>query len=213
VAPLRALKPTRDTVDVIPYAPIGEVHADTLEPVPVREWGTLLQGLDDDIIAGILDAFGAGTGPGLVEIRLLGGAIAREPALPSAMGHRQAAFSVLCAMFALPGESDRITATLGGLEGALARHDMHAAFPNFLSSGNADPDHVRRAYEPNDYAMLAAIKHAWDPEKPVPAQPQYPARPSGVRKDHIQDPANRQGARRAGMVQQVSPRCSKKGRR
>jgi hypothetical protein len=41
---------------------------------------------------------------------------------------------------------------------------MDATFPNLLSSGNADPDHVRRAYDPIDYEILASIKAGRDPE-------------------------------------------------
>ena len=36
-------------------------------------------------------------------------------------------------------------------------------FPNLLSSGRTDPERVRQAYDPEDYARLAALKQAWDP--------------------------------------------------
>ena len=115
VAPLRDLGPVRDTVDVKPYADIAEVHADPIDPAPIREWGTLLHGLDQDTLKDVIDRFGAhaGTPPGLVEIRLLGGAVAREPGDAERNGHRKAAFTFLSGQVALPGMDDAVEARAG----------------------------------------------------------------------------------------------------
>jgi hypothetical protein len=165
VAPLRDLEPVRNTVAEMPYARIGEIHDDPLEPLPVREWGTLLHGLDEEALSRILAAFdpATGTAPGLVEIRLLGGALAREPALPSAIGHRTAAFTLLAATLALPGQPP-FADMRNAVAGAVERWDMHAAFPNLLGSGTSEPETVRRAYDPMDYEILASIKAGRDPQ-------------------------------------------------
>ena len=165
MAPLRDLGPMQDTVTEMPYTCIGDIHADPPAPLPVREWGTLLRGLDESKVDGILEFFARreGSSPGLLEIRLLGGALAEDPGLPSAIGHRDAAFSLLFATMAGPGEPDAMPQATALLERILAGHDMHAAFPNLLSSGNGHPEHTRRAYDPDAYTMLEALKYAWDP--------------------------------------------------
>jgi FAD/FMN-containing dehydrogenase len=165
VAPLRDLGPIHDTVGEMPYTNIGDIHADPPASMPVREWGTLLRDLDGATLDGIVDFFARrdDSPPGVLEIRLLGGAIADDGGVPGAIGHRDAAFTLLHAILAPPGCPDVLPDQTARLERAIASQDMQVTYPNLLSSGAGDPDHVRRAYEPDDYTMLGALKHAWDP--------------------------------------------------
>ena len=97
LAPMRALAtPLMDMVDEMPYAAIDAVHMDPTEPMPVRERGVAV----DTLPAAAVDALLATAGPdvpaplAMVEIRLLGGALARQPEVPNAVTGRDAAFSV-----------------------------------------------------------------------------------------------------------------------
>ena len=165
VRPLRALGPSMDAVTEMPYTRIGEVHNDPLEPVPVRDRGTLLGPLNEAAADRIAELAGpdAEMPPGLVEVRHLGGALARPPASPSALGNRDAAFSFVTGMVTMPGEVERIDAIQRDLFGGMAEWDTGGKLPNFLAA-DSDPESVKRAYEESDYRRLQAIKATYDPE-------------------------------------------------
>jgi len=165
VRPLRALGPRMDTVAEMPYSRIGEVHADPLEPVPVRDRGTLLGPLDEAAVDRVTELAGseAQMPPGLVELRHLGGALARPPASPSAIGNRDAAFSFVTGMITMPGEVERIDAIQRDLFGGMAEWDTGGKLPNFLGA-DSDQASVKRAYGETDYKRLQAIKGAYDPD-------------------------------------------------
>jgi len=165
VRPLRALGPSMDAVTEMPYTRIGEVHNDPLEPVPVRDRGTLLGPLNEAAADRITEFAGpdAEMAPGLVEVRHLGGALARPPASPSAFGHRDAAFSFVTGMVTMPGEIERIDAIQRDLFAGMAEWDTGGKLPNFLAA-DSDPESVKRAYEESDYRRLQSIKAAYDPE-------------------------------------------------
>jgi len=165
VRPLRALEPSMDAVTEMPYTRIGEVHNDPLEPVPIRDRGTLLGPLNEAGADRITELAGpdAEMPPGLVEVRHLGGALARPPASPSALGNRGAAFSFVTGMVTMPGEVERIDAIQRDLFGGMAEWDTGGKFPNFLAA-DSDPASVKKAYEETDYRKLRAIKGTYDPD-------------------------------------------------
>ena len=79
IGPLRRLGPEVDTVAMIPAAALGQLNMDPSQPVPAAGDGAFLA----DLPAAAIDALAAvagpdaGTPPGSVEIRHLGGALAR----------------------------------------------------------------------------------------------------------------------------------------
>jgi hypothetical protein len=162
---LRALGPIIDTVADIPYTRIGEIHNDPTDPVPVRDRGTLLRELDDAAVDRIAALAGpdAELPPGMVELRHLGGALGRQPETPNAIGHRDAPFSLVLGMVALPGQAERVDGIQQALIDGLRSWDKGAALPNFLG-GDTQPHQVRSAYRDADYERLAAIKAAYDPQ-------------------------------------------------
>jgi len=164
VRPLRALGPSMEMVAKMPYTRIAEVHNDPLEPVPVRDRGTLLRPLDETSVDRLVDMAGheAQVPPGLIELRHLGGALARPPTSPSAVGNRSAAFSMVTGMVTMPGEVERIDAIQRDLFEGMAQWDTGAKLPNFLGA-DTDPESVKRAYEDADYARLREIKAVYDP--------------------------------------------------
>jgi FAD binding domain len=91
LAPMRAIAPTvLDTVGEMPYTSIGMVHMDPPDPMPYWDRTTMLRDLPKEAI----EAFVALTGPDSdcplisVELRRLGGAMDREPAVPNAVPTR-----------------------------------------------------------------------------------------------------------------------------
>lgn len=97
LTPMRAVaEPLLDLVDELPYAAVDAVHMDPTDPMPIWDRGTGLA----ELPAAAVDAVLAAAGPAadvpltMVEIRLLGGAIGRQPAVPNAVTGRDAAFSL-----------------------------------------------------------------------------------------------------------------------
>jgi hypothetical protein len=166
VQPLRAMGPTMDTVDTMPYAKIGDIFLNPTQPAPIRSNGLLLWSLDNDAIDRVVALAGPDRNlpPGSVVMRQLGGAISRATDTPSPIGHRDAAFNLLVAMLALPEHLAQVDTTQQGLLDSLAPWSTGAVFPNFLDSKDLDPVRVRRAYTDADYERLAAIKATYDPE-------------------------------------------------
>lgn len=163
--PLRALGPTRDTVADMPAARIGDIASVPTEPAPIRDRGILLRALDGEAVERITELTGPGAElpPGLVEIRLLGGALSRPPETPNAVGHRDAAFGMNLGMFASPGHEAQVDRIQLALIDGLQPWATGGTLPNFLGSGNTRPSQVRTAYRDADYERLAAIKATYDP--------------------------------------------------
>jgi hypothetical protein len=78
--PFTELGPTTNTFARIPAAALSQVHMDPTQPVPAGGNGMVLDDLPDGAIDALLDAAGTGvpTPLLLVDVRLLGGAYARQ---------------------------------------------------------------------------------------------------------------------------------------
>ncbi|MGH2601954.1 MAG: FAD-binding oxidoreductase, partial [Dehalococcoidia bacterium] len=163
--PLRVLGPFIDTVADIPYTRIGEITNTPTKPAPILDRGTLLRALDGEAIERITTLVGPDVAlpAGFVEIRHLGGALGRAPEPPNAIGHRDAAFGLLCGMLALPGQEELVDKAQQRLIGGLGPWGNGGAFPNHLGSGATQPHQVRAAYTAADYERLTTIKATWDP--------------------------------------------------
>jgi FAD/FMN-containing dehydrogenase len=163
LAPMRAVAtPLMDLVDDMPYVAVDAVSMDPTTPMPVRERGVTV----DALPAAAVDALLAVAGPdvpaplALVEVRLLGGAIARRPVVPSAVAGRDAAFSVFTigAPFGPPVE-----AALAGMAAVIdaVRPWTSGALLNFV--GTATAEQVGRLWNPADRARLLQIRDRVDP--------------------------------------------------
>jgi hypothetical protein len=62
-----------DTVSVLPYAAIGAVHADPIDPMPLNEDQALLSELTEAVVETILASAGPGVGSSqtIVALRML----------------------------------------------------------------------------------------------------------------------------------------------
>ena len=163
LAPMRAVaEPVLDLIGERPYTAVDTVHMDPVDPLPHADTGTALSGLPAEAV----DVLLAHAGPGsdtplvLVEVRLLGGAIARAPKVPNAMTVRDAAFS-LYALAVPDGPSAPIAeAAAPALVDALAPW-AHRALVNWL--GPAGPERVQALWSDADRARLLEIKDRYDP--------------------------------------------------
>ena len=147
----------------MPYAAVDSIHMDPVDPMPVWERGTTLR----DLPAEAVDALLAAAGPGvevpliMVELRHLGGAVARPAPTPNAVAGRGAAFT----LFALGPMAGPLAETMPALTQAvvdrMAPWAARGALLDFL--GSAGPDRVRRLWDDADLGRLLAVKRRLDP--------------------------------------------------
>ncbi|MBW0105225.1 DUF742 domain-containing protein, partial [Pseudonocardia sp. KRD291] len=165
------LSPAVDTVAALPFTAVGTIHDDPTEPVPVWKGGTLLSAVPADAVDALLAATSGDAGDPLlsVELRQLGGALARGPQVPNCVGGRDAAYS-LFVLDPPPAESGGpggaggpVSARGERLLDALAPYSTGGAALNFLGSVT-DVDRVATAWDPDTYRRLVELKGRWDPE-------------------------------------------------
>lgn len=165
IAPLRAVGPRLiDTVGDMPYADCGSIHNEPSHPMGYHASSVLLSALDPEAVKRLLDLAGPGAPDRcIVEVRHLGGALARTPAVPNAVGNREAGYLV-GVLSKLDADGD-VAAVLPFHERALKAVEPWVAGRslNFLGGVNATTDQVRDAYDPEAYRRLARLKAVHDP--------------------------------------------------
>jgi FAD/FMN-containing dehydrogenase len=165
VRPLRtAALPLLDTVAEIPYTAIGGIHNDPTDPFPLHERTACLRELDEDGLDRLIHLAGPdSTCPlRLVELRHLGGALSREPAIPNAVGNRDAEFLLYLTGLTTSGAEVVHSAEL--ILDQLAPWCTGGVNINFLGVSDAEPERVRAAYPADAYRRLRRTKRAYDPE-------------------------------------------------
>ncbi|TGB39239.1 FAD-binding oxidoreductase [Mycolicibacterium peregrinum] len=164
LAPMRAVAtPVLDTVAVMPYAAIGAVHADPVDPMPIFEHHTLLRELTAETVEVLLAAAGPDSGSvqTIVEVRMLGGALAREGRHRSAFCHRDAAFAVSTIGVLAPPMADAVVPQAGALIVALSPWSSGGQLANFAPS--EDAGRAARVYDEDTRHWLAALADRHDP--------------------------------------------------
>ncbi|GAA0925708.1 FAD-binding oxidoreductase [Nonomuraea longicatena] len=163
LGPLLGLRPIQNTLGVLPYEKIGTIYNDPpAAPLPVHERSGLLRRLP---VERLLAAAGpdAALPPGMVEVRHLGGALARRPAAPNAIGHRDAAYTLFLASPAPADQAAAVGAAQQKVMDALTGDLTGGMLPAFTSASDTAPERVRTAYEPETYARLRKLKRRHDP--------------------------------------------------
>ena len=104
-----------DTLGDLPTTSLDLVHQDPPAPTPAHERGSLLDQLAPDTIDAVVrEASAPGSPLMLAEIRQLGGAIARPPAVPSAVPGRSAPFVLFAIALDIPPLAEWAGTPLGG---------------------------------------------------------------------------------------------------
>ncbi|OBB60951.1 FAD-linked oxidase [Mycobacterium sp. 852013-51886_SCH5428379] len=162
--PMRAVAvPVLDGTGVLPFAAIGMVHADPVDPMPVWENHTLLHGVDAEAVEALLAVAGPGSGSvqAIVELRMLGGAFAREPRHRSAMCHRDAPFALTTIGALAPPVAEMVPQHAAAVLAAMAPWSTGGQLPNFAPA--ADAQRAARVYTEDTRQWLAALGERYDP--------------------------------------------------
>ncbi|MEV0620576.1 FAD-binding oxidoreductase [Nonomuraea sp. NPDC050404] len=179
VAPLRSIGPVmNDTLRELPYAESGSVFAEPDQPHTYRSRNLLVNDLDPQALADLTKAAGPSAPVMTVAgVRHLGGALAREPRIANAVGHRDAAYAVSVLSPVQEGERELVAEThrdaLAPFAGAALGCSLNFAF------GPLGEDEIRSAFAPADYDRLREIKRRHDPDGLLHAN--HPIPPTAAR--------------------------------
>jgi FAD binding domain len=160
--PVRDLGPVMDTFAMVPPGALGDLAMDPPDPLPFMSAHALLGDLPPAGIDGLLAAAGPGSGAGrsitMMQLRHMGGALARRA--PGA-GARATLPGEVC-MFALglvvdDASAAGVTASLERLEDAV-RPYRAGHYPNFVE----EPADASRFFDPDTWARLRRVKARYD---------------------------------------------------
>jgi hypothetical protein len=163
IAPMRGVAPVlADTIDELPYPAVDAVHMDPTSPVPAYDHGVGLRELPAEAVDTIVATAGAESGSAvtMVELRLLGGALA-GPAPAGAVPGRRNAFQAYVLGVPAGPAAPLVPAQVGAVVDALAPW-RDAGVPNFLGVGGAAD--FARLWPAPERARLAGVARRYDPQ-------------------------------------------------
>jgi hypothetical protein len=177
LAPLRALQPEVDTFATVPTSTLPRLHMDPEGPTGVVSASSLLTELDDKAQSALLDVAGPQVQSPLivVEIRQLGGVLARPSVVPAALEGFSAQYALFaCAVTPVP------EAVAPGQAAAHAVVEAMAAWAggHYLNFAEERVE-VEQAFPTSTWEKLRALRFVWDPDEALLAShPIPPVRPS-----------------------------------
>ncbi|MCP3423139.1 FAD-binding oxidoreductase [Nocardioides pinisoli] len=161
IAPLRALRPEVDTFTQMPAADIAHLQLDPQEPTAVYANSVLVHGLPADAVDALVDVAGPGSGSNLlfVELRQLGGALARPAPRGGAMDHLDGSFLVLGVGLDVGTGWSAVRQDALRILDSLSPWTSSAAYLSMAYEAAA-----RRGWSPAAYDRLLRIRRQVDPQ-------------------------------------------------
>jgi len=164
VAPLRAVAPAvLDTVRDMPYTEVASIHNEPTEPLPYYERGIMLREFPAQAQDRLVELVGPASATSLwiAELRALGGAWDREPAVPNAVATRGLPYSLLGVSVGPLSQEQQLKESVAELLDGMRPWQGDRRLVNNLA-----PDEAADAaaiYGAERYERLAAIKKTYDP--------------------------------------------------
>ena len=158
--------PVMDTFGVMPVAAMDAISMDPVDPIGAVQHSEMLRDLSPRAIDALLEVAGPESGSPLImlEVRQVGGALARTPGRLSPMGGGEAGYSMngVGATFT-PEMAEGVKAHLARVVEATREHQTGETYVNFMELDAAGEERVRAAYPPEDWERLVALKDRLDP--------------------------------------------------
>jgi FAD/FMN-containing dehydrogenase len=176
LAPLRALRPAKDTIAMIPAPALCRLHMDPEGPEPGAFDGSLLASLPAEAIDRIIRLAGPGTGSPLlaVELRQIGGEMRRARPGNGAAAAYDADYVLLAVGAApTPRAASEVRSAVAALMSAMSPWTAEQMYLN-LAETPRDPASF---WTPQAYERLRRVKAAVDPDNIIRAN--HPIPPAG----------------------------------
>jgi FAD/FMN-containing dehydrogenase len=164
--PLRDVAPSIiDYVGPMPYTEVDRVHNDPEHPLPFEYSALVMDDLSDAAIESLLEVAGPGvqTPILMIEIRHLGGALARPAPVEDAVGLRSEGFCFFILAPLMPEIADIVPVAITQTADALSEHANGKSFVNLHGAAKSDADRAR-SWSGETYASLANVKKSYDPD-------------------------------------------------
>lgn len=173
IADLRRLEPEMDDFAWVPTSTLPRLHMDPEGPTPAVLDTAMISEMSDAAISMLLSVAGpAVQSPVLsVEVRQLGGRLARPSDVPAALSGFAAPFALLTiAMTPLPELVAPFQAACSGIVAAMA--PWHGGY--YLNFAESRVD-ASGAFPAQDWERLRALRFVWDPDEVLVAS--HPIKP------------------------------------
>jgi hypothetical protein len=168
LAPLRALEPEIDMFAMAAPIALSHLHMDPEHPVPGMSDHAMLEELPAEAIDALVAVAGHESGSELliVELRHLGGALARVPANAGARSRLEAPYILFALGSPLtPEMAAGIPPRLAQVKASLGPWHAGGAYLNFAEG----PTDVSTAFSADAFAALQAVKATYDPRDTIHA--------------------------------------------
>jgi FAD/FMN-containing dehydrogenase len=166
LAPIRAAAPVAvDTVEVMDHAALDRIHMEPQDPLPARESCLLLRDLPPDALGTFLEQAGPAAGDQpllMVELRHMGGALARPSPVEDAVCSRDALYLMdSVGVLPAPPAAEAIEQATATLYAAMAPYGTGHTMVNIHGTPGDDRDRAR-AWTPEVYDRLRRDKSTYD---------------------------------------------------
>src|SRR6185437_3957093 len=164
IAPLRAAAPAvLDTVADMPYAAVSSIHNEPTEPLPYYERSIMLREFPAQAQDKLVELVGPDSDATMwiAELRALGGAWDREPAVPNAVATRGLPYVLLGVEVGPLSAEGRLKESIAALLSGMAPWQGDRRMVNNLAPEEAAD--AAAIYGPERYERLARIKKTYDP--------------------------------------------------
>ncbi|MDP9843741.1 FAD-binding oxidoreductase [Streptosporangium lutulentum] len=164
IAPLRAVAPAvLDTVRDMPYTEVASIHNEPTESLPYYERGIMLREFPAEAQDKLVELVGpdSDTTLWIAELRALGGAWDREPAVPNAVATRGLPYSLLGVEVGPLAQEQRLKKSVAALLDGMKPWQGDRRLVNNLAPEEATD--AAAIYGPERYERLMAVKRTYDP--------------------------------------------------
>jgi FAD/FMN-containing dehydrogenase len=164
IAPLRAAaQPILDTVAEMPYTDVASIHSEPTDPLPYYERSIMLRAFPAEAQDRLVELVGpdSDTTIWIAELRALGGAWDREPAVPNAVATRGLPYVLLGVEVAPLPHEQRLKESIAALLDGMQPWQGDRRLVNNLAPEEAAD--AAAIYGPERYERLARIKKTYDP--------------------------------------------------